>query len=183
MLGLVLTIFFASSFTTALQRVYLHAWRRPPRTRSRGVYWRGLICLLLVLVGMALLGGLRERARRWARGRPLRHRRSLAVTSALWWFSAWFLLLGDVRARVLVPTGVITGIATSVFAVSATIWMPKVVDDNEAQFGVFGVALALVTWFSGAAICVLVGACAGVGPRRGHRAGRHVHPRRRDPTR
>ena len=33
--------------------------------------------------------------------------------------------------------------------------------ENEAQFGFFGVALALVTWFSGAAICVLIGACAG----------------------
>ena len=31
LLGLVLTIFFAGSFTTALQRVYVHAWRRPPR--------------------------------------------------------------------------------------------------------------------------------------------------------
>jgi hypothetical protein len=39
--------------------------------------------------------------------------------------------------------------------------MPRVVTSNEAQFGFFGVALALVTWFSGAAICVLVGACAG----------------------
>ena len=104
---------------------------------------------------------------------------ALAATSALWWFSAWFLLLGDVRARVLVPTGVITGVATAVYAASATIWMPEVVTSNEAQFGVFGVALALVTWFSGAAICVLVGACAGVGPRRGPRTDRHVHPRRR----
>jgi hypothetical protein len=39
--------------------------------------------------------------------------------------------------------------------------MPEVVTSNEAQFGFFGVALALVTWFSGAAICVLIGACAG----------------------
>ena len=87
--------------------------------------------------------------------------RALAVTSGVWWFSAWFLLLGDVRARVLWPTGVITGIATAVFAASATIWMPEVVASNEDQFGLFGVALALVTWFSGAAICILVGACAG----------------------
>ena len=29
LLGLVLTIFYAGSFTTALQRVYLRAWRRP----------------------------------------------------------------------------------------------------------------------------------------------------------
>ena len=35
---------------------------------------------------------------------------------------------------------------------SATVWMPNVVTGNEAQFGFFGVALALVTWFSGAAI-------------------------------
>ena len=27
--------------------------------------------------------------------------------------------------------------------------------------GIFGVALALVAWFSGAAICIVVGACAG----------------------
>ena len=33
--------------------------------------------------------------------------------------------------------------------------MPEVVTSNEAQFGFFGVALALVTWFSGAAICIL----------------------------
>jgi hypothetical protein len=39
--------------------------------------------------------------------------------------------------------------------------MPGVITRNDAQFGFFGVALALVTWFSGAAICVLIGACAG----------------------
>jgi len=44
---------------------------------------------------------------------------------------------------------------------AAQIWMPEVVSRNESQFGFFGIALALVTWFSGAAICILVGACAG----------------------
>ena len=59
LLGLVLTIFFATSFTTALQRVYVHAWRRPPRAAGVSAYWRGAVWLLVVLVGMALLGGLR----------------------------------------------------------------------------------------------------------------------------
>ena len=36
-----LTFFFASSFTTALQRVYLRAWRRPPGLKV-GSYTRGL---------------------------------------------------------------------------------------------------------------------------------------------
>ena len=159
LLGLVLTIFFAGSFTTALQRVYLRAWRRPPGARAGG-QWRGLAWLLVILAYTALLGGLRG-ALGGGIGLGLFVLVSLALTSGLWWFTAWFLLLGEVRPRVLLPTGLITSFAIAGFAVSATIWMPDVVTQNEAQFGFFGVALALVTWFSGAAICVLVGACAG----------------------
>jgi membrane protein len=160
LLGLVLTIFFATSATTALQRAYLRAWRRPLRAAGVGAYWRGVAWLLVTLVAMALLGGLRG-ALGGGLGFGLFAIVSLMVMSGLWWFTAWFLLLGDVRARVLVPTGVITSIATAGYAASATVWMPRVVTSNQAQFGFFGVALALVTWFSGAAICILIGACAG----------------------
>ena len=83
------------------------------------------------------------------------------VTTGVWWFTAWYLLLGDVRARVLLPTGLLTAVTTGLYAVSATVWMPGVVEENEAQFGFFGIGLSLVTWFSGAAICILVGACIG----------------------
>ncbi len=158
-LGLVLTIFFATSFTTALRRAYAHAWRRPPHSGVDN-YWRGLTWLFAVLASLALLGSLRGVADEgawvvvWAVV-------ALAVFVGLWWFTSWWLLLGDVRVRVLAPTGVITGIAMAAFGLSASIWMPEVVTSNEAQFGFFGVALALVTWFSGAAICILVGACAG----------------------
>jgi membrane protein len=157
--GLVLTIFFATSFTTALQRVYLRAWRRPPNS-GVNTYWRGATWLLVVLVSLALLGGLRDAAGEgpgivvWAVV-------ALAVNAGLWWFTAWWFLLGNVRVRVLAPTGVITGVAMAGYALSASVWMPEVVAINEAQFGFFGVALALVTWFSGAATCILVGACAG----------------------
>ena len=158
-LGLVLTIFFATSFTTALQRMYLRAWRRPPRVGA-GAYWRGVVWLLVALACMALLGGLRG-ALGDGLGFGLFAIVSLAVIAGQWWFTAWFLLLGEVRTRVLVPTGVITSIVTAGYAASATVWMPRVVTSNEAQFGFFGVALALVTWFSGVAICILIGACAG----------------------
>jgi len=157
--GLVLTIFFATSFTTALRRVYMRAWRRPPHSGVDN-YWRGVVWLFAMLLSLALLGGLRGAAGdgtgvvAWAVV-------GLAVYIALWWFTAWWLLLGDVRMRVLAPTGVITGIAMAGYGLSASVWMPEVVASNEAQFGFFGVALALVTWFSGASICVLVGACAG----------------------
>ena len=45
MIGVLLTVAFAVSFTTALQRLYLRAWRRPPggglRNKGRGVIWVG----------------------------------------------------------------------------------------------------------------------------------------------
>src|SRR5215813_8511430 len=41
LLGLVLAVFYASSFTTALRRAYLRAWRRPP-AKAAGNYVRGV---------------------------------------------------------------------------------------------------------------------------------------------
>ena len=122
-------------------------------------YARGVIWLVAILANLALLGALRG-ALGNGLGLGLFTVASLAVASELWWFRL-APLAGEVRARVLVPTGVITGVAMTAYGESATIWMPDVVTSNEAQFGFFGIALALVTWFSGAAICVLVGACAG----------------------
>ena len=157
--GLVLTIFFATSFTTALRRVYMRAWRRPPHSGVDN-YWRGVTWLFAILLSLAVLGGLRAAAGDGA-GVVVWAVVGLAVYVGLWWFTAWWLLLGEVRMRVLAPTGVITGIAMAGYGLSASIWMPEVVASNQEQFGFFGIALALVTWFSGAAICVLVGACAG----------------------
>jgi membrane protein len=157
--GLVFTIFFASSFTTALQRVFLRAWRRPSGGKV-GAYTRGPAWLVVMLAVMAFLGGLRGLLGNGP-GLVLFAVVSIATTFTLWWFTAWFLLLGEVRWRALVPSGIITSVAMAGFAVSAAIWMPNVVTRNEEQFGFFGVALALVTWFSGAAIAILIGACAG----------------------
>ena len=105
---------------------------------------------------MALLGGLRALLGNGPRFVVFAVV-SLAAVSGLWWFTAWFMLMGQVRWRVLIPTGVITGVVLEGYTLSATLWMPQTVTRNETQFGFFGVALALVTWFSGAAICILVG--------------------------
>jgi membrane protein len=158
-LGLVFTFFFAGSFTTAIQRVYLRAWRRAPGGKV-GEYTRGPAWLAAILIYMAALGGVRGLLGNSV-GFALFLVFSLALSAAFWTFTAWFLLLGQVRWRVLIPSGLITGVALGGYALAATVWMPDVVISNQKQFGFFGVALALVTWFSGAAICILVGACAG----------------------
>jgi membrane protein len=157
-LGLLLAILFAVSFTTALQRIYLRAWRRPPGVRV-GRYWRGAVWLLLLTACMVLLGAIHGAAS--GPNVAVLLLIALALMTGLWWFTSWLLLLGEVRPRVLIVPAVITSIAITVYSASATIWMPEMVSGNEAQFGFFGIALSLVTWFSGASMCVLVGACIG----------------------
>src|SRR5262252_6441215 len=66
----------------------------------------------------------------------------------------------QVRLRVLLPTGVLTGAGMTVYGATAPLWMPTTVAQNQQQFGFFGVALALVTWLSGAAFIVVASACA-----------------------
>jgi uncharacterized BrkB/YihY/UPF0761 family membrane protein len=159
LLGLVLAVFYASSFTTALRRAYLRAWRRPP-VKATGNYVRGVAWVAAFLVYMALLGGTRSVLGSGA-GIAAFVVVALALSTAIWWFTAWLMLKGQVRLRVLFPSGLITGIALSAYALSSTLWMPNNVTSNNHQYGIFGVALALVAWFSGAAICIIVGACVG----------------------
>ena len=58
-LGLVLTFLFASSFTTALQRVFLRTWRRPPGGAVYS-YVRGISWLAGFIAYLALAGAVRS---------------------------------------------------------------------------------------------------------------------------
>ncbi len=158
-LGLVLTFFYVSSFTTALQRVYLRAWRRPAGG-ALGPYVRGAIWFGAVIGYMAILGAARGVLAADAL-MPIYLLVAVAGSTALWWFTAWAMLMRQVRMRVLWPAGLITGLALGIYGLTSSLWMPENVTKNTHQYGIFGVALALVSWFSGAAICIMVGACAG----------------------
>jgi membrane protein len=159
-LGLLLTVVYASSFTTALRRMYLRVWRRPP-TSMVSAYIAGAVWVAMCIGYMALVGGVRS----LLGGNPL----GLATFSLLaligsglfWAMTTWFALGKQVRLRALLPTGALTGIATLAYSVAAQWWMPQQMSSNEAQFGFFGIALAFVTWLSGISVCLVV--CAAIG--------------------
>ena len=158
-LGLILTIFFATSFTTALQRMYLTAWRRPS-PGPVGRYVRGAEWIFGIIVYLAALGGVRK-ILPGPVGAAVFIVVALALSASFWWLTAWWMMLGQVRLRALIPAGVVTGVLMGAYALSATIWMPRSVLSNNRQFGTFGIAISLVSWFSGAAICIMIGACVG----------------------
>jgi len=157
-LGLVFTIFYINSFTTALSRVYTRAWRRPP-LGAVAKYTFGIQWLLGVLAYFAIIGALR--AALSGPATVLFAVVAVAAAIALWWVTPWIMLQRQVRFRVLGPTGILTGVAFIVYGATASLWMPTTVSNNQHQFGFFGVALSLTTWLSGAATIIVVGACVG----------------------
>jgi membrane protein len=157
-LGLVFTVYYINSFTSALQRAYIRAWRRPPSSLVYG-YALGAVFLVGILAYFSLIGGMRALLGRGP-GFVLFGILALAASIGLWWVIPWVMLGRQVRLRVLIPTGVLTGVGMTVYGATSSLWMPTTMSQNQQQFGFFGVALAMVTWLSGAAFIVVASACA-----------------------
>jgi membrane protein len=158
-LGLILTFFYINSFTTALGRVYVKAWRRPPGKKLAG-YVLGASWLIGVAAYFAVIGVVR---RIMAGGFEDGVFGLLAAVAAvgLWWLTAWVMLDRSVRWRPLFATALLTAGASVLFTISAQVWMPRTMQENQRQFGTFGVTLAIVTWLTGVGLIIVVAACAG----------------------
>ncbi|MGV1007229.1 MAG: hypothetical protein ACOYBY_01315 [Dermatophilaceae bacterium] len=160
LVGAVVTLAFAVSFTTALQRTYLRAWRRPPGggigNKRRGAAWVGGFLAMMATLALVntLLRGPVATVSSWALG--------TALSVGLWWWSAHLMLRGEVRWRPLLPTGIVTGLGAWLYTLASAVWFPITVTNNYAQFGAFGLSLAFVTWFTGLSF-VIVGAAV-LGP-------------------
>jgi membrane protein len=157
--GVLITIFYATSFTTALQRTYLRAWRRPPGggldNKRRGAAWVGGVVVMMLALS-ALHSVLHGPLGSW-----VLRAFGLALSICLWWWTAHLLLRGEVAWRALLISGIVTGLGAWVYTVAASIWFPPMLAQNYAQFGAFGLSLAFVTWFTGFAFLIVGAAVLG----------------------
>jgi membrane protein len=158
-IGLVVLVLYATTFTTALHRIYLRVWRRPGGQglagQLRGLRWvAGIVALLA-------LGSLTTRVVGGLVGTGTQFVVALAAGIAFWWWTGRAMTRREVRWRPLLPGAVLTAAAMHAYAFVAPLWMPTNVQNNADQFGFFGVALALVTWFVGAAYIIIGSAVIG----------------------
>jgi len=174
---LIFTFFYINSFTSALGRVYTRAWRPTAGGRASG-YALGAAWLVGVVAYFAIIGTMRA----ILRGGPETVAFAIGALCAsigLWWLTPWLMLQRQVRWRPLVTGAILTGVGMSVYAASASLWMPRTVSENQNQCGFFGVALALVTWLSGAGMIIVGERVCRAGFGRGRRLDRP--PRARVP--
>ena len=152
-----LLLISGTSFTRRFQRMYRSAYEQPKAGMRSGVY--STLGLVVLLAEIFVLYGARAVVAylplSWLLTLPL-----AIVTGTILWTSIPYLLLNrQVHWRRLVFGGLVAAIATAVYSVVSTIYMPDTVERYTQEFGLFGVTIALIGWLLAVAF-ILVGSAA-----------------------
>jgi membrane protein len=152
--GTVLLVISALSFTRAMQRLYIRAWRLDKlglRANYWGLIWLGMFVAFWsvqpAIVG--LFGGLVAFAI------------SLGLSTALWLLTPWLLTARMIPWRRLLPQAFLTAVGLLGLAIGAAIYFPRAVSTASAEFGILGVGFSLLSLLFAVALVLVVAAALG----------------------
>ena len=154
LVGIVVLVFSALSFTRALQRLYERAWGLPSlglRGNEYGLAWLiGFLCYLALhpLFGSSAPGLIGVVT-------------SIALATGLWLVTPYILLARRLSWRILLPQAAVTALAFDALAVGSAVYMPHSVGVSANQFGAIGIAFALLSWLFLAGLVLVVAASVG----------------------
>jgi membrane protein len=144
-IGALVVLISATSFSRALVRMYVRIWAAPRPSALRG-FWR----LVAVLLGLVMLLVLLTVVRRVLSGVPFsgvaEALASFVLGCLLWTWAPWLLLARQVPVRMLVPGGVLMAVCMMVLGVAGGIYLPIALSSATRQFGALGVSFTYVTW-------------------------------------
>lgn len=153
-LGAVLAVVSALSFARALQRLYEGAYgqaKRGVRASGWGLAWLGLIAVEFT-IRPVVVGGLSG---------SLQVVASVALGCVVWLAAPYLLLARRLPWQRLVPGAVLAGVGMTALTVTSVIWLPRSVSSSASQFGVIGVAFALLGWLVAAGVVLVLAATGG----------------------
>lgn len=147
-IGAVMTIVSATSFSRALDRMYSRVWEVPRVSFREG--WRWIVVILAVALGVViqiLVPNLRDLwSMRAVVGFGIELTAGFFLWAVLWLGIARTLTVGRVNVRCLALTAVITAAGLSALVVATHVGMAKVLDSATAQFGVLGIIFTVIGW-------------------------------------
>jgi membrane protein len=160
--GFLITIFSATSFARAIQRMYERIWDQHHMGGISGAR-RCLLWLLGWMMTLQIIGALRRIGD--GVGGVIGDGVGLVVQalllSLIWWGTSWVLLFGRVPWRSLALGALLTGVLGVVYNRGSSLLMPPYVEANAQQFGTLGVILAISTWLIGFAAIMVASALVG----------------------
>ncbi len=163
-IGALMALISATSFSRAMARVCERAWRLP-KSKARVGVWRWLVWVLALLAMLLFQGPVRNGfgAGLWL-GVPL----SFLDGVAIWWWTQHLLLGGRAPWLPLLPGSVLASAALTGLALTARIYIPSALNRTLAEYGSLGLVLTLLSWLI--ALCaaltfaITIGAVLAEGP-------------------
>ena len=160
-LGSVIVLISATSLARAIARSYGTIWALP-RLRSRlTASWRALAAVMVLaalMVAIRLLIWLTSRS-------PLPNLATAALTLGADAFTSilipWILLARRVAARLLVPGGVVFGLAMVAVRPVGSVYLPHALQVSADRYGTIGVAFTYIGWLYVLSFCLLAAAIVG----------------------
>jgi membrane protein len=152
--GAVLLVISALSFTRALQRMYVRAWRLES-LGIRGNFW-GLGWLAVFIAFWSLQPAVVELF-----DGVVALVVSLAISTLLWLWTPYLLLAQRIPWRRLLPQAILNAAGLAALTVGAAIYLPRAVGSASAEFGVIGVAFTLLSLLFAVSFVLVVTAALG----------------------
>jgi membrane protein len=148
--GIVITVFSATSFARALLRMYERVWELPhvgglSGTRRCFLWLVGWLVSVQTVSGvLRLLGGPAGLV-----PGALRLSVNAVLAAGIWLVTSRLLLFSRLPWRRLALGAAITGVLQVLYGRGSGLVMPRYVEQNAEQFGTLGVILAISTWMIG----------------------------------
>jgi membrane protein len=158
-IGLLITLFSATSFARAVQRMYEKVWEQRHIGGLVGIrrssLW--LVGWLLTLQTLSAIGLVLKQVDVGV----LRFVLQGAGASLMWWWTSRVLLFGRVPWWTLLVGALLTGYSLVIYSWGSGLVMPAYVASSAAAFGTLGLILAVTTWLVGFAGLLVVASVVG----------------------
>jgi membrane protein len=155
--GIAFLVFGSLSLARGLERIYLDAWELDGLGGSvlRRLGWIASVVGFLAVAGpiRAYLDDVGVELELAAV--------NVALGTLMWMWTPYVLLAQRIPARELLPTGLLTAVATTGFGIASLVYLPAVMTNNAARYGLIGVAFALVSWLFAYAFAIIAAVVIG----------------------
>ena len=170
LLGVMIVMISATSFSRALARMYGKVWVSKPAGLSGG--WRWVAVLLGIVMSMLVLSALRRASSGIPYDTALDWLFTLAVGTLVWTWVPWLLLAGQVDWRRLLPGGILMGLGSIGTSIGSAIYMPRALSSASRQFGALGIAFTYISWLFVVALVLITATVLGAVLTRDHERSR-----------
>ena len=160
LLGLLIVLVSATSFSRALTRMYAKAWAISSPGWSQP--WRWIAAVVAIAASAVLLRALQRAGEGSDAGMAGALLLTFLVNCVVWTWVPSVLLARKISWPWLAPGGVLMGVVTVASFFASRIYMPHALEYASEKFGDLGVAFTYIGWLFAVAFALIVATLIGV---------------------